>query len=328
MFTSRHSQLLSGNAPLIFRRQFLKTTAASVAASAALPTFSFADHHEGHAPFKISLAEWSLHRTLRDKSKNLTNLDFPRITKREFGIDAVEYVNQFFKDKAKDEKYLAELKQRCNDEGVKSLLIMVDGEGRLGAASEKERTKAVENHYQWVDAAKSLGCHSIRVNAGSSGSYEEQQKLAADGLRRLSEYAKPHGLNVIVENHGGLSSNGAWLAGVITMVGMENCGTLPDFGNFYIKRGKDPEVYDRYKGVDELMPFAKAVSAKTHDFDDSGNEIDTDYEKMMRIVCEKHDYHGYVGIEYEGGKVSEMEGIRKSKTSLENIAKKLSSKAG
>ena len=312
----------------MFRRQFLKATAASIAASAVLPQNTFADHHEGHAPFKISLAQWSLHRTLRDKSKNLTNLDFPRVTKRDFGIDAVEYVNQFFKDKAKDTTYLADLKQRCSDEGVKSLLIMVDGEGKLGASNEQERKTAVENHYQWVDAAKYLGCHSIRVNAGSSGSYEEQQKLATDGLRRLSEYAKPHGLNVIVENHGGLSSNGAWLAGVMKMVAMENCGTLPDFGNFHIRRGANPEEYDRYKGVDELMPYAKAVSAKTHDFDEEGNEIHTDYEKMMRIVCEKHGYHGYVGIEYEGGKIGEMEGISKSKTLLESVAKKLSKKTG
>lgn len=304
----------------MYRRQFLRTTAASVAASTALPALSFADHHEGHAPFKISLAEWSLHRTLRDKSKNLTNLDFPRITKQEFGIDAVEYVNQFFKDKAKDDKYLAELKQRCNDEGVKSLLIMVDGEGRLGAASSEERKKAVENHYQWVDAAKSLGCHSIRVNAGSSGSYEEQQKLAADGLRSLSEYAKPHGLNVIVENHGGLSSNGAWLAGVITKVGMDNCGTLPDFGNFNIGGGK---IYDRYKGVSELMPYAKAVSAKSHNFDDKGNETHTDYLKMMKIVIEA-GYNGYVGVEYEGSKLSEYDGVKATKKLLEAVREKLS----
>lgn len=308
----------------MYRRQFLQVTAASLAATPFAPHVSFADHHKGDAPFKISLAEWSLHRTLRDKSKNLTNLDFPRISKREFGIDAVEYVNQFFKDKAKDEKYLTELNQRCSDEGVKSLLIMVDGEGRLGDPKEKARTTAIENHHKWVDAAKFLGCHSIRVNAGSSGSYEEQQKLAADGLSRLSEYAKPHGLNVIVENHGGLSSNGAWLAGVIKMVDMENCGTLPDFGNFFIKRGNHPEEYDRYKGVDELMPYAKAVSAKTHDFDESGSEIHTDYQKMMEIVCVKHGYHGYVGIEYEGGKVGEMEGIRKSKALLESVAKNLS----
>lgn len=305
----------------MFRRQFLQTAAASVAATAMMTRDSGADDQlADDAPFKISLAEWSLHRTLRDKSKNMTNLDFPRVTKREFGIDAVEYVNQFFKDKAKDEKYLADLKQRCADEGVKSLLIMVDGEGQLGAPDEGERTTAVENHYQWVDAAKFLGCHSIRVNAGSSGSYEEQQKLAADGLRRLSEYAKPHGLNVIVENHGGLSSNGAWLASVIKMTEMENCGTLPDFGNFFVKRNP-PEEYDRYKGVEELMPYAKAVSAKTHDFDESGNEIHTDYERMMGIVL-KHGYHGYVGIEYEGSKLGEMEGIQKSKELLERVARK------
>ena len=315
----------------MFRRQFLQTAAASVAATALIPRDSSADHHlSGDAPFKISLAEWSLHKTLRDDSKKMTNLDFPRVTKREFGIDAVEYVNQFFKDKAKDQKYLADLKQRCSDEGVKSLLIMVDGEGQLGAPDDQARKTAVENHYQWVDAAKFLGCHSIRVNAGSKGSYEEQQKLAADGLSRLSEYAKPHGLNVIVENHGGLSSNGAWLAGVIKRVDMDNCGTLPDFGNFFIKRGPEPEEYDRYKGVDELMPYAKAVSAKTHDFDESGNEIHTDYDRMMGIVL-KHGYHGYVGIEYEGGKISEMEGIQKSKELLERVAKKYaksSKKAG
>jgi L-ribulose-5-phosphate 3-epimerase len=292
-----------------------------------LPQRLFADHHEGEMPFKISLAEWSLHRTLRDESKKLTNLDFPRIAKAEFGIDAVEYVNQFFQDKAKDAKYLAELNQRCADQGVKSLLIMVDGEGQLGAPQEAERKTAVENHFQWVDAAKELGCHSIRVNAGSSGSYDEQQKLAADGLARVSEYAKPLGLNVIVENHGGLSSNGAWLAGTIKMVDMENCGTLPDFGNFMIKRGDNPEEYDRYKGVDELMPFAKAVSAKTHDFDENGNETHTDYERMMQIVVGKHGYHGYVGIEYEGSKISEMEGIQKSKDLLVRIAQSMAKSA-
>ena len=296
------------------RRQFLQASAAAAVASAALPRLSLADHH--NEPFKVSLAEWSLHRTLRDKTKNITNLDFPRITKEEFGIDAVEYVNQFFKDKAKDEKYLAELNQRCKDVGVKSLLIMIDGEGRLGDPNADARTKAVENHYRWVDAAKTLGCHSIRVNAGSKGEYEEQQKLASDGLRRVSEYAAPLGLNVIVENHGGLSSNGAWLAGTIKMVGMDNCGTLPDFGNF--KVSKD-EMYDRYKGVDELMPFAKAVSAKSHDFDDEGNETHTDFFKMMDIVL-KHGYHGYVGIEYEGRQEGEYEGIKKTKALLDRVA--------
>lgn len=280
------------------------------------------DNSSGKEPFKISLAEWSLHRTLRDPSKNLTNMDFPRLSKEEFGIDAVEYVNQFFQDKANDKKYLGELKTRCDDLGVKSLLIMCDGEGNLGDPDEDKRKTAVENHYRWVDAAKFLGCHSIRVNASSRGSYEEQMKLAADGLRRLSEYAKPQGLNVIVENHGGLSSNGQWLAGTIAKTEMDNCGTLPDFGNFYLSYGANAEMYDRYKGVDELMPYAKAVSAKSHDFDAEGNETHTDYFKMMEIVL-KHGYHGYVGIEYEGGGVSEYEGIKLTKALLERVAAKV-----
>ena len=167
--------------------------------------------------FKISLAQWSLHKTLF--GKKLDNLDFAKTAKNDYGIDAVEYVNQFFKDKAKDEKYLAELKKRADDQGVKSVLIMCDGEGDLGDPDEAKRTKAVENHYPWVEAAKFLGCHSIRVNADSKGTPEEQRKLAADGLRRLSEFGATLGMNVIVENHGGLSSNGDWLAGVMKAVG-------------------------------------------------------------------------------------------------------------
>jgi sugar phosphate isomerase/epimerase len=305
------------------RRQFLQSFSAAAATASIARVLPAGESSGNGQPYKISLAEWSLHRTLRDDSKNLTNLDFPRLSKEEFGIDAIEYVNQFFMDKAKDRKYLAELKQRCDDLGVKSLIIMCDREGALGDPDDAKRRQAVENHHKWVDAAKFLGCHSIRVNAQSRGSYEEQMKLAADGLRRLSEYAKPMGLNVIVENHGGLSSNGQWLAATIEKTGMDNCGTLPDFGNFYISRGKNPEMYDRYKGVDELMPYAKAVSAKAHDFDERGNEIHTDYEKMMEIVL-SHGYHGYVGIEYEGRKLPEYEGIKKTKALLERVAAKVS----
>jgi sugar phosphate isomerase/epimerase len=262
--------------------------------------------------FKISLAEWSLHRTIF--GGKLSNLDFPATAKKEFGIDAVEYVNQFFKDKAKDEKYLADLKQRCTDEGVKSLLIMCDGEGALGDPDAAKRTKAVENHYKWVEAAKFLGCHAIRVNAHSEGSFEEQQERAADGLRRLSEFAAKHEINVIVENHGGLSSNGKWLAGVMKNVDLKNCGTLPDFGNF--------GNYDRYQGVEETMPFAKGVSAKSHDFDEQGNETHTDYLKMMKIVLAA-GYHGYVGVEYEGGKIEEAAGLKATKKLLERVREQL-----
>ena len=272
--------------------------------------------------FDISLAQWSLHRTHRDKNpeKKLDPIDFPKSAKEDYGIAAVEYVNQFYKEKKKDDTYVAELKKRCGDLGVKSILIMCDGEGALGDADEKKRLQAVENHYRWVEWAKALSCHSIRVNAQSSGTYEEQLERAADGLARLTEFGGKHDINVIVENHGGLSSNGAWLAATIKKVGNPRCGTLPDFGNFRVS--KDME-YDRYKGVEELMPFAKGVSAKSHDFDDKGNETRTDYRRMMKIVLAA-GYKGYVGIEYEGSKLSEPDGIRATKKLLEAVREELS----
>ncbi|HWB09640.1 MAG TPA: sugar phosphate isomerase/epimerase family protein [Pirellulales bacterium] len=300
------------------RRDFL--LCASAAAVGSLPLVErFAAGAEGQEPlYRISLAEWSLHRTLREGK--LDNLDFAKAAKNDYGVDAIEYVNQFFKDKAGDKNYLGELKGRAQDHGVKTLLIMIDGEGDLGDADETKRKQAVENHYRWVEAARFLGCHSIRVNAASSGRYQEQLDRAADGLRRLTEFAESHEINVIVENHGGLSSNGQWLSEVIKKVGMKRCGTLPDFGNFDL--GED-EQYDRYKGVAELMPFAKAVSAKSHDFDDQGNETQTDYRRMMKLVVDA-GYHGYVGIEYEGSKLSEPEGIRATKRLLETVREELS----
>ena len=267
--------------------------------------------------FKISLAEWSLHRTIF--GGELDHLDFALVAKKDYGIEAVEYVNQFFKNKAKDLDYLKEMKKRADDEGIKSLLIMCDGEGKLGDPNEGKRLKAVENHYKWIDAAKFLECHSIRVNAASEGVYEEQMKLAADGLRRLCEYGAEQGLNVIVENHGGLSSNGKWLSGVMKMFDHPSCGTLPDFGNFKIN---DDEMYDYYQGVEELMPFAKAVSAKSNDFDENGNETRVDYLKMMKIVLDA-GYRGYVGVEYEGRRISEPDGIRATKALLERCRDQL-----
>lgn len=275
---------------------------------------------EPKLPFRISLAEWSLHRTLF--AKKLDHLDFPKVARQDFGIEAIELVNQFFKDKARDLVYLAEFKKRADGHGVKTLLIMVDGEGALGHSDAAQRKQAVENHYKWVEAAKYLNCHSIRVNAETEGvgTPEEQAERAADGLAQLARFAAKHGLNVLVENHGGLSSNGAWLAGVIKKVNLPNCGTLPDFGNFRIREG---EEYDRYQGVAELMPFAKGVSAKSHDFDAEGNEIHTDYRRMMKIVLAA-GYRGYVGIEYEGTRLSEPEGIRATKALLERIQKEIS----
>jgi L-ribulose-5-phosphate 3-epimerase len=262
--------------------------------------------------FKISLAEWSLHRAL--KHGELTNLDFPVVAKRDYGIAACEYVNQFFKDKAQDQKYLAELNKRAAGEGVQNVLIMIDDEGALGDPDTAKRQKAVQNHHRWVDAAKTLGCHAIRVNAHSKGTFDETMKLVADGLRQLVEYGAQQQISVIVENHGGLSSHGDWLTGVMRLVDNPRCGTLPDFGNFY--------DYDRYKGVAEMMRYAKGVSAKTHDFDAQGNCVETDYHRMMKIVLDA-GYHGRVGIEYEGNKISEPDGIRATKRLLERVAVEL-----
>ena len=239
------------------------------------------------------------------------------MARRNFGIGAVEYVNQFFKDKARDMAYLGELKRRCEGEGVRSVLIMCDDEGSLGDPDSAKRAQAVVNHHQWVDAARFLGCHSIRVNAETegTGSFEEQQKRAADGLGKLADYGATQGIGVIVENHGGLSSNGRWLSGVMRLVDRRNCGTLPDFGNFY--------DYDRYLGVQEMMPFAKGVSAKSHDFDASGNETHTDYRRMLKIVLDA-GYHGHLGIEYEGEMLGEAEGVARTLRLLERVRAEMS----
>ncbi len=304
------------------RRDFLSASAglvASASVSSLAQGLMAADAPAGKAPlFKISLAQWSLHRTFFDKKAD--PLDFAKISKTEFGIEAVEYVNQFFKDKAKDFGYLGELKKRADDHGVTSVLIMCDGEGALGDPDETKRLAAVDNHKKWVEAAKFLGCHSIRVNAQSSGSYWEQMKLAADGLRRLSEFGATHNIGVIVENHGGLSSNGTWLSSTIHTVNNPNCGTLPDFGNFRVANNVN---YDRYKGTEELMPFAKGVSAKSHEFDDAGNETKTDYRRMIPIVL-AYGYRGWIGVEYEGSKHSEADGIKLTKKLLETVRSELS----
>tara|TARA_B100000929_G_scaffold90341_1_gene70801 strand:- start:82 stop:1035 length:954 start_codon:yes stop_codon:yes gene_type:complete len=314
------------------RREFIKQTA-NVTGAIALTgiSSSLITGCSKSNPFKISLAEWSLHRSLQ--SGDIDHLDFYSIAKNEFGISAVEYVNSFFFDKAKNLTYLKEMKTRADDLGVKSLLIMCDNEGNLGDPDNKKRAQAVENHYKWAEAAKFLGCHSIRVNARSSdyapgswpesakklSSFENQLLLAADGLQKLVEFCDQIKINTIVENHGGLSSNGEWLSAVMDEVNHPRIGTLPDFGNFRIENN---EWYDRYKGVSELMPYAKAVSAKSHEFDENGNETGTDYYKMMKIVLDA-GYNGYVGIEYEGTIHSEMEGIRLTLELLKKVREKI-----
>lgn len=290
--------------------------------------------------FKLSLAQWSLHRAYFGEVSKLPHPDFFNLILSEpekalqgkldplyfakhaqsmFGIDAIEYVNTFYFDKAEDQNYINEMKNIADGEGVKSVLIMCDAEGMLGSSDDKERRKAVENHHKWLHMAKFLGCHAIRVNAISEGGYDEQMRLAADGLRQLTEVAADMEMNILVENHGGFSSNGRWLADTIRMVDHPGCGTLPDFGNFTIS---DTEKYDIYQGLEELMPLAKGVSAKTLAFDDKGNEADMDYIRLMKIV-KNAGFTGYVGIEYEGDDLQEEEGIKKTKELLIRTAKEL-----
>lgn len=295
------------------RRDFIKQLGlgtVGMAVFSGLPVFAGAPKD---LFFKISLAEWSLHKALF--AKEITNLDFPGIAAKKYGIHAVEYVNQFFKDKAKDATYLKELQKRAKDNGVVNVLIMIDGEGELAGTDDAERKKAVENHFPWVEAAKFLGCHSIRVNAAGKGTADDVRAAAVDGLGRLSEFAAKMDMNIIVENHGGFSSDASWLTSVMKEVNNRNLGTLPDFGNFY--------DYDRYQGTAEMMPFAKGVSAKSFDFDSDGAEKTIDFRRMLKIVKDA-GYRGYVGIEYEGGNLSEDEGIRATKRLLERVGAELS----
>lgn len=317
------------------RRQFVKRT---TQASAALSLLGFAAcksdkknseedvdtlSDDGSLFFKMSLAEWSLHRTLFDNKMN--HLDFAAKS-RSFGFEGVEYVNGFFKDKAKDMSYLKEMKSRANTEGQENVLIMIDGEGQLANADTEKRLKAIENHYKWVEAAQFLGCHSIRVNLAGGIDKAEAVKASIDSLTQLSEFAKGSNINVLVENHGGFSSNGAWMHQVFSQLKNENCGTLPDFGNFCITKDKDRnciDEYDRYKGMKELLPFAKAVSAKSYDFNEKGEDALIDYYRMMQLVKDS-GYKGFVGVEYEGKIMSEDKGIELTRDLLTRVGKQLS----
>ena len=277
------------------------------------------DKKEPH--IKISLAQWSLHRAIF-KGEMLA-FDFAKEAKS-MGFEGIEYVSTLYKKEIKQlgmDSVVSRLKSEAEKHGVKSLLIMIDAEGQLASANDEQMNKAVENHKKWVDAAAALGCHSIRVNAHGQGSYEAIKVRAVKGLSGLAEYAQTKGINVIVENHGGNTANGEWLASVIKEVNKPNCGTLPDFGNFCLERKnrKCVKSYDKYKGVDELMPYAKAVSAKSREFDADGNETTIDYEKMMQIV-KKYGYSGYIGVEYEGRALSEREGILATKKLVERFA--------
>lgn len=260
---------------------------------------------------KISLAEWSLHRALEEKK--VDHLDFPAVAKDQYGIDTVEYVNRFFA--SHDAKYLSELLKRSNDAGVSNHLLMVDYEGPLALPSDKERLQSVDNHKKWIEAAKFLRCQTVRVNLHGDGASNDKKVASVDSLSRLGEFARPLGINVVVENHGSDSSKGEWLVQVMKSVGQSNVGLLPDFGNFCIShpwgstQDGCEEVYDRYTGLQEMLPYAKAVSAKAYDFDKNGEQPLMDYKKLLAIV-KASGFNGYIGVEFEGNTQPEDSGIR------------------
>lgn len=307
------------------RRTFIKqaiTGAAAVALAPSVKTFGFADPE-----IKMSLAEWSFHRALQ--SGKMDHLDFPSIAFSKYGIKAVEYVNGFFggakmdfREAAKNSAYLNELLKRSRDAGVFNHLLMCDDEGPLSSTNEKERLASVDNHKKWIDAAKLLGCLTVRVNLHGEGDPDDRKKASVDSLGRLGEYAQPMNLNVVVENHGSVTSNGAWVADVMKQVNRSNVGTLPDFGNFCISdpwgtiQGGCDVMYDPYKGVREMLPYAKGVSAKTYDFDGDGEQPLLNYRKLIGIVKDS-GFRGYMGIEYEGNDQPEDEGVRRTKALLD-----------
>ncbi|MDJ0645908.1 MAG: sugar phosphate isomerase/epimerase family protein [Flavobacteriaceae bacterium] len=279
--------------------------------------------------FKLSLAQWSLNKSIRFEGKDPT--DFAQRAS-ELGFDGLEYVSQLYKNRLDSigmDSLLVVLKAKSDKYKIENLIIMVDGEGNLASTDEKERDQAVENHKKWVDAAAYLGCHSIRVNTFGTNDPELWVDAATDGLRKLSQYAATKSIGILVENHGWLSSDAPKVVEVMKAVNMDNCGTLPDFGNWCVKR-KDGEKWgecieeypDMYQGIQLLMPYAKAVSAKSYDFDENGSETKIDYKRMMQVVKDA-GYDGYVGVEYEGSRLSEEEGIKATRDLLLKVAKEL-----
>ena len=310
---------------MISRRKFVQRSALSAGALMMHPVLKAMMLQ--HSGLEISLAEWSYHRSI--EAGKIDHLDFPMIAKNEFGISAVEYVNGLFgskkrnfKEAGKSKKYLGEMLKRSTDAGVVNHLVMVDDEGDLAGLKEKERLKSIDNHIKWLDAAKFLGCKTVRVNLHGDGPSDDKKKASIDSLGRLGALAATMNLNVVVENHGSDSSKGFWLASIMKEVNKPNIGTLPDFGNFCITHpwgttqdGCD-DAYDRYKGIEEMLPFAKGVSAKSYDFDANGEQPLIDYKQMLDIV-KASGFKGYIGIEFEGNTQPEEEGIRKTKNLLE-----------
>lgn len=298
------------------RRSFIKKTALASAAISSYSVFSaksLLSYKKAVSKPKISLAQWSLHKAL--KNGTLKAEDFASIARNSYDLDAVEYVNQFYVKNATNEAYWNQLKNSAANAGVKSLLIMVDDEGMLGDTKSTARKKAVENHFKWIHAAKILGCHSIRVNAFGEGSDATLKAALVDGLGALAEYGAKEKINVLIENHGNHTSNAGFMVDIIKAVDNPFLGTLPDFGNWCLNKdwgsthlNQCDKIYDPLRGVSEFLPYAKGVSAKSYEFNEAGFDTVIDYPGLLKLVKD-FGYKGYIGIEYEGENLSEAAGI-------------------
>ncbi|ULQ55997.1 sugar phosphate isomerase/epimerase [Flavihumibacter rivuli] len=333
------------------RRSFVRNTLLTVAAMPVLKGFPGTNEEQpagayaSRLPMKYALSQWALNRMQFGASRNDMNsfmkllssdpdkllqgslkpMDFPAFTRKTFNLEAVEYVNTFFYGHGDDTAFMKQLKKRSEDAGIRNLLIMVDAEGYLGHADKKERADAIERHKKWLESAAILGCHSIRVNAHGTGGKEDQKFQAADSLAKLCDLAQKYQLNILVENHGGMSSHPIWLLETLKEAGKSNLGTCVDFDNFDYSETKiyDGELrYNRYVGVDLLMPLAKSVSAKAHRFDDQGFETSIDFERMVKIIGD-HNYTGYISLEYEGNHQSEVDGIKSLRALLDRYQPKI-----
>ena len=303
------------------RRNFLAVTLTAGIASSVFPSTNFAKFNSIEN-LKISLAQWSLNKSI--KNGKLPILDFAKKA-RSFDIEGIEFVSGLYTrdtdilDRMSMNSLAKELIKRSDDYGIDNVLFMIDNQGDLASSNKNERFQAIDNHKRWIDLSAEIGCKTMRVNLNGEKDLNKWTKNSVKSLTALNKYNE--NINVVVENHGGLSSSGKYLSNVMSKVKLENCGTLPDFGNFCMNGspwGNCTQMYDRYLGTEELMPYAHAVSAKSYDFDDEGNETSIDYKRMMEIV-KRSGYQGYVGIEYEGNRLGEDDGIIATKKLLEKF---------
>ncbi|MCH9661348.1 MAG: sugar phosphate isomerase/epimerase [Bacteroidetes bacterium] len=268
---------------------------------------------------KLSLAQWSLHK--RYQAEGANPFQFAQDAKA-LGFDAIEIVSQLYEEEMKEYGFAAvidSLKAQNKKHGVSCVLVMVDHEGDLADPDPIKRDLAVENHKKWVDATADLGGHSIRVNTFGTNDPKVWIETVTDGLKKLSEYAATKNINVIAENHGWLSSNAPLLMNALEIVNLDNCGTLPDFGNWCVKRENEErwgacieEYPDYYQGIELMMPRAKAVSAKSYSFNAAGDEEKIDYYRMMQLVKDA-GYTAHIGVEFEGDDMPEEKGILATK---------------